>query len=115
MLPATAAKPNKEHSRISGYRMTTTQNSVGKLLEKTVGHKFASNLEKHLMFPSAPGPCRSNKETWSSVAIFAQDVFEGKEACAPAMVIEDAYNKASFNYLMCMILRLDCTVSSSGG
>jgi hypothetical protein len=104
-------KPNKDHSKINGYRIITMHNTAGKLLERIAARWLASDLEQRGKLPPTLGGYGLNKETWLNAAVFAHNVYEGfqvyAETCAAAIDLEDAYNRVPFKYLIRMLLGLD--------
>ena len=48
-------KPEKDPRKIASYRIITKQNTIGKLLEKSVARKQAHELEKKKLLPPTLG------------------------------------------------------------
>ena len=108
---AVLAKPGKDHTKISGYRIITMQNTVGKLLEKIVSRNVAKDLEERQILPPTLGSYRRGKDTWANAAIFAYDTYEGfqnkEDTVAVAIDLEDAYNRVSFQVLMQQLIKAE--------
>ena len=49
-------KPGKDHSKLNGYSILTTQNTMGKLMERIVARKLAQDLERRNVLPTPPPP-----------------------------------------------------------
>ena len=60
---APVPKPEKNHTSIKGYRNVTMQNTVGKILEKIVAKRLASQLENDNLLPSTHGSYKTGKDT----------------------------------------------------
>ena len=96
------------------YRL---QNTVGKLMERTVARKLARDLEDREILPAnrwggwwvVMVEFRPEKCTRENAAAFAYDVYEefqGKEpAVAVAIDLEDAYNRVLFKLLMDLLIQ----------
>ena len=101
-------KPLKDHSKLSGYRIITLQNTFGKVLEKAVAVKLRDFLERGKLLPSGLGSYRPGKDTWSNAATFAYDVYEGfqnrQETMVAALDLEDAYNRVRYDILMTALM-----------
>ena len=98
------SKPGKAHHELNGYRILTMQNTVGKLMERTVARKLARDLEDREILPENRGGFRPEKCSWENAAAFAYDVYEGfqrkEQAVAVAIDLEDACNRVQFKVLM---------------
>ena len=103
-------KPDKDHSRITAYRIITMQNSVGKLLEKFVAGRLATELEEKNILSSELGSYRRGKVTWMNAAILASDVYDvferKEETLIAALDLEDAYNRIQYDILMRTLVNL---------
>ena len=56
-------KPGKDHSKLNGYSILTTQNTMGKLMERIVARKLAQDLERRNVLPPNQGGYRAGKST----------------------------------------------------
>ena len=104
-------KPDKDHGHISGFRIITMQNTVGKVLEKYVARNLMLELERKSLLPNTLGSYRPGKDTWANAAVLAADVYrafeEKKETLATALDLEDAYNRVQFNILMDILTQMN--------
>ena len=67
-------KPTKNHTSIKGYIIVTMQNTVCKLLEKTVVKRLASQQENDNLLPPTLSSYRTGKDIWANAAVLASDV-----------------------------------------
>ena len=106
-------KPEKDHSKISSYRIITMQNVVGKLLEKIVARKLSIELEERNLLPATLGSYRQGKDTWANAAVLASDVYDGfergEETLVAALDLEDAYNRVSYKILLRTLINMEIT------
>ncbi|CAG5115232.1 unnamed protein product [Candidula unifasciata] len=97
-------KPFKDHSKLSGFRIITLQNTFWKVLEKIVAVKLQEFLERGKLLPRGLGSFRPGKDTWANAATFAFDACEGfqnrQETIAVGLDLEDAYNRVRYDILM---------------
>ena len=54
-------KPGKDRHKLNGYRILTMQNTVGKLMERTVARKLSRDLEDRKILPANQGDFRPGK------------------------------------------------------
>ena len=104
-------KPEKDHTKISSYRIITMQNVVGKLLEKVVAKKLSIELENRNLLPATLGSYRQGKDTWANAAVLASDVYDGfergDETLVAALDLEDAYNRVSYKILLRTLINME--------
>ena len=112
-------KPEKDPTKIASYRVITMQNTVGKLLEKIVAHKLATELEEKDLLPPTLGSYRKRKDTWMNAAVLASDVYDGfergEETLVAALDLEDAYNRVQFSVTMKTLVNLEVNPRLSCG
>ena len=101
---AVLPKPGKDPEKLNGYRIITMQNTIGKLMEKIVASRLASDLENKNLLPPTLGSYRKKKDIWANAAIFAYDTYEAfqqkEDTVAVALDLEDAYNRVTYERLM---------------
>ena len=107
---AALPKPEKDHTKISAYRIITMQNCIGKLLEKSVASRVAQDLEESDCLPPTLGSYRRGQETWMNAAVLASDVYDGfergEETLIATLDLEDAYNRVMYDVLLRTMVRL---------
>ena len=97
--------PGKDHSKLSGYRTLTMQNTTGELVERIIVRKIAQDLENRNVLP----PNRAGGNTYKNAARFAYDVYEGfqrkQQNLAIAVDLEDAYKRVYFKQLVKLLVQ----------